>query len=211
MSYPDDFINKIICGDCLEVMKDIPDKSVDLVLTDPPYNRGFDYGKETDDKRIDYLDWCNSWFNELERISNGAIAISCGQWNLGMWYKIKPPKWIICWWKPASMGGSPVGFANWEPIIFYGKNKGNGGVDVIRAPIIVRKDIGNHPCPKPVEWAKGLVGLLSNENDLILDPFLGSGTTAVACKHLKRNYIGIEISPEYCKIAEERLRQEVLL
>ena len=51
----------------------------------------------------------------------------------------------------------------------------------------------------------------SNENDLILDSFLGSGTTAVACKHLKRNFIGIEISDKYCEIARQRLRQEVLL
>lgn len=71
----------------------------------------------------------------------------------------------------------------------------------------------NHPTQKPVKLIERLTLASSNENDLILDPFVGSGTTAVACKKLKRNYIGIEIDPEYCKIAEARIKavQPILL
>lgn len=69
----------------------------------------------------------------------------------------------------------------------------------------------NHPAIFPLQLARDHITTWSNEGDLVLDPFLGSGTTAKAAKDLNRNYVGIEINPDYCKIAEERLRQEVLL
>jgi len=209
MKYPEDFINKVICGDCLEVMKEIPDNSVDLVLTSPPYNIGFDYGGKTNDKRDDYESWCREWFKELQGISkNQCIAV--GIPNIGMWYKIKQPKWMICWWKPAAMGRSPFGFCNWEPLLFWGKPTKRKGCDVIRAIIKPDKMLEKHPCPKPLDWGLKLIELLTNENDTILDPFLGSGTVAVAAQNLGRNFIGIEISEDYCKIARERLRQKPL-
>lgn len=68
-----------------------------------------------------------------------------------------------------------------------------------------------HPCPMPLELMKRIILLTTNEGDTILDPFCGSGTTLVAAKQLKRNYIGIELSEKYCEIARQRLRQEVLL
>ena len=66
------------------------------------------------------------------------------------------------------------------------------------------KKIG-HPAPFPVELAERFINLYSYENDLVLDPFIGSGTTALAAKNLKRSYIGYEINPEYCDLAEKRL------
>lgn len=68
-----------------------------------------------------------------------------------------------------------------------------------------------HPSPKSIDACEYFLECFSDENDTILDPFLGSGTTAVAAKRLKRNYIGIELNPDYVKIAEQRLRQEILL
>ena len=68
-----------------------------------------------------------------------------------------------------------------------------------------------HPCPKPIGQWKWLLKRTSLEGWTILDPFLGSGTTAVAAKQLGRNYIGIEISEKYCKIANDRLRQDILI
>ncbi len=68
-----------------------------------------------------------------------------------------------------------------------------------------------HPAQKPLEITKDIITWCSDKSDLILDPFLGSGTTAVACKQLGRRFIGIEINPDYCKIAEQRLAQEILL
>lgn len=200
-------------GDCLQVMRGMADKSVDAVVTDPPYNVDFAYAGY-DDKRTDYPEWCASWLLELERICDGGIAVSCGVVNLAMWCAIKPPKWVMCWWKPAAMGRSPVGFCNWEPILLYGKSKNRGKTDVVRAPIIVRDDTGNHPCPKPVEWAKGFIDILTKDGMTVFDPFLGSGTTGVAAVQLGRNFIGCEIDPNYFEIAKRRIEaaaaQEVM-
>lgn len=68
----------------------------------------------------------------------------------------------------------------------------------------------NHPAPFPVSVANSVIQLTTDKDDIVLDPFLGSGTTAVSCKNLGRKFIGIDISPEYVKVAEDRLRQDVL-
>ena len=82
--------------------------------------------------------------------------------------------------------------------------------EIIALPIVSAKDNTNHPTTKPLALIKTLVNVASRDNDLILDPFLGSGTTAVAAKQLGRRFIGVEINPDYCKIAEQRLAQEQL-
>jgi DNA modification methylase len=105
---------------------------------------------------------------------------------------------------------SPLGFGNWIPVIIAGQRP-KSGQDVLSFKIDGYKP--NHPSPKPISCMKKLVDRLSKPNDTILDCFLGSGTTAVACKELNRNCIGIEISPEYYKIAEQRIKntQELLI
>ncbi|MHC4121984.1 MAG: DNA-methyltransferase [Planctomycetota bacterium] len=195
-------VNQIICGDCLEVMKDWPDKCVDLVLTDPPYNVGVDYGGGYDDNKDDFVEWATGWFTECRRISRTVLIT--GQARLPDYALIERWKWLLTWWKPAAMGRSPVGFCEWEPIAMWGEGSSAGFPDVIRAPIIPQKDTGNHPCPKPLYWALGQLKRFPKA-DLILDPFCGSGTTCVAAKMLGRNYIGIDISEEYCQIARDRL------
>lgn len=184
-------------------MKKLPDKCVDLVLTDPPYNVGLDYSDG--DRRADYKEWCESWLNELIRISK-FVAFTPGMVNISTWIKIREPLWIGSWRKSNQCSPSKLGgFNAWEPILFYGKPIRRIGHDAWDMPIGQQKDVGNHPCPKYLPFWSKLIEKISNENDTILDPFLGSGTTAVACKQLNRNFIGIEISPEYCKIAQERL------
>jgi len=193
-------------GDCLDVLRDMPDNSVDAVVTDPPYNVGFSYNI-VDDRKTNYQAWCSEWFKELKRICNGATCISCGHVNISMWCAIEPPKWVLCWWKPAAMGRSPVGFCNWEPMILYGTSKNRAGCDVVRATIKPDKMLDGHPCPKPIDWGVGFVNLLSKPGDTVLDPFMGSGTTGVACVQTGRNFIGIEIDPTYYAIAEKRIRE----
>ena len=73
-----------------------------------------------------------------------------------------------------------------------------------------KKECKNHPCPYPLELVRKIIKHTTNENDLVLDPFIGSGTTAVASKQLKRNYIGFELLQAYCQIAENRLKQKTL-
>jgi DNA modification methylase len=202
------YLNKIIQGDCLEVMKGMPDKSVDLIIADPPYNLGIDYGTTTDDNKKDYDKWFLNLVKECKRISN-KILITPGIHNVGL-AKVAKPDWVGCWWKPAAMGHCFVGVCNWEPIFIWGKpNKQIN--DVFRAPIIPDKMSEGHPCPKPIHLFRDFISKFTNEKDIVLDPFIGSGTTAVAAKYTNRNFIGIEISPEYCKIAKQRLAQEVLI
>jgi adenine-specific DNA-methyltransferase len=193
-------------GDALAWLPTLPAGCVDAVVTDPPYNVGFSYANGTD-KRADYRGWCDSWLAECLRVSTGPVAISCGIVNLAMWCGIRPPSWVLCWWKPACMGRSAVGFNNWEPVLLYGKSRGEGGADVIRAPIIPGNDMSGHPCPKPVEWGRGLIRRLTREGDTVLDLFAGSGTTGVACVQTGRRFLGCELDPAYHAVAVKRLAE----
>lgn len=254
MKYPEDFINKIICGDCLEIMKDIPDKSVDLVLTDPPYNEDYKYRNSNfKDKRDDYYEFLEKVFIELKRIlkDNGSFYLKHSSKQIDKLIPLLNKHFMfrnLIIWISNSQAHPKMNYDSYyEPIYFYTKtdkyifNKraelrekppnywsGEGkefigllvncwyDIKKIQAGCLRKVEGGKigkekpHPCSMPEKLAQRIIKVSSNKNDLILDPFLGSGTTAVACKHLKRNFIGIEISPDYCKIASERLRQEVL-
>ena len=203
-------VNKIICGDCLEVMKSMPDKCVDLVLTDPPYGVNYPY-IGYDDTQENLKKLIDLFMPEVLRIGK-VILITCGNGNQHLYPK---PDWTLAWVMTAGAGQNKWGFTCWQPILAYGKNPYRANKMGARPDIIVsneRSEKNGHACPKPINvWEEILKKGSCKENDLIFDPFLGSGTTAVAAKHLKRNFIGVEISPEYCKIAEERLRQNILL
>lgn len=192
---------KVIQGDCLDVLRGLPDGCVDAVITDPPYGVGFEYASH-DDSREGYPEWCAEWFAELQRVCEGPILISCGVANVGMWYAIQPPRWVLCWHKPAAMGRCAVGFNNWEPVLLYGTGI-NTGCDVFRAVIKPDKTLSGHPCPKPLEWALSQVRMTSAP--IILDPFAGSGTTGVAALIEGRKAILIEKEPAYCEIARKRI------
>jgi site-specific DNA-methyltransferase (adenine-specific) len=187
----------------LEVLRGLEAGSVDAVVTDPPYNVGLDYCGY-DDKRSDYAEWCASWFAELRRVCRGPIAITCGQANVAVWARIEAPDWWLAWWKPAAMGRCVVGFNNWEPIALYGAPP-KPACDVIRAEIRPEKAIDGHPCPKPLDWAAKQVRMLTTPGASVLDPFMGSGTTGVACFQSGRDFIGIEREESYYKIAERRI------
>jgi DNA modification methylase len=207
MKYPEDFINKIICGDCLEVMKEMPDKSIDLVLTDPPYgvNMNYDIYQDTEENWFALME---KVIPEMRRIAKMVIFPSCQIKRLDWFYKNHKPDWLLCWYKGSVGCAGYLGFNDWEPHLVYGKNNTNMH-DYFRA--IPEPQNNGHPCQKPIEWAKWIISRATKENDLVLDVFNGSGTTCVAAKQLKRNFIGIEISEKYCEIARQRLRQEILL
>jgi site-specific DNA-methyltransferase (adenine-specific) len=204
---------RLVEGDCLDVLRAMPANSVDAVVTDPPYNVGLDYDSDvTGDRRHDYREWCGQWLTELRRICLGPVLVSCGVANLGIWHAIEKPRWVICWWKPASSGRCAVGFNNWEPMLLYGKLPVTV-CDVVRTteqaslPARHKKEGIAHPCPKPVEWAVKQAAMATKPGGLVLDPFAGSGTTGVACLQTGRRFIGVEISPAYCAIARKRLQE----
>ena len=207
LKYPDDFINKVIPGDCLEVMKQMPDKCVDLVLTDPPYGVNLDYDMH-DDNEAGWYKLMDKWIPEARRISKMVIFPSCQIKRLDWYYKNHKPDWLICWYKGSTGHVSTIGFNDWEPHIVYGKIKMMH--DYFQARPDEKMGAYGHPCPKPIEWAKWLIGKSTDEQMVVMDTFLGSGTTAVAAKQLGRKYIGIELSQKYCEIANERLKQDLL-
>jgi len=211
--------NTIICGDCITVMKDIPDNSVDLVLTDPPYNAGREYDNDNLNKKEQMI-FINKWMSECKRITKDNLVII-----IGVKYHVPFTKWLIenmnycwefVWWKSNGMLNGKATFSNFEKVLWFSKNDGTyyrqkpEYTDVWNIPIRIKENNWGHTTPKDIRGIEKIIKLLSKKGDLILDPFLGSGTTAVAAKQLNRNFIGIEISEKYCEIARQRLRQEVL-
>ena len=192
-------------GDCLDILPSIV--RADACITDPPYNVGRDYCGNDSDKQDDgiYEEWCRAWFKECQTCAP-AIAFTPGISNVAFWCSIQPPTWILAWNKPAAMSRSTFGFNQWDPVLFWGKAPHHfGATDVITAPIVDRNS--KHPTPKPVLLMTGLVSRLSEDGDIVLDPFAGSGTTLVAAKQMGRRAIGIEMEEAYCEFAAERLAQ----
>lgn len=112
---------------------------------------------------------------------------------------------------PAAAGRHSWGFKTFLPVLFYGKapNLNKGARPNTLVSSATAEDNG-HPCPKPLEWMTWLVGIASEETDIIFDPFMGSGTTLRAAKDMNRRAIGIEINERYCEIAARRMAQDVL-
>jgi DNA modification methylase len=198
----------IYCCDNREILPLLPDKNVDLVLTDPPYGVGKDYGNGQDDT-------FTSWVNLIKWLIPASLSIApClvfptskiegEQW---LWSNTCPT-WRLCWYKGATDTRCSIGFKDWEPVFLYGRLNRQTHDFFFAQPTADYRD--KHPCPKPDAFALWLISRLSNLNDLILDPFLGSGTTAVCAKKLGRKCLGVEIEEKYCKIAVERLRQSVM-
>lgn len=209
-----DMIGKVMLGDCLDHMKRMEDKSVDLVLTDPPYNAK-NIGPNKREYNIgimqlpqeEYIRFCQSWFSEVRRVAK-CIVFTPGISNVCYYPQ---PDWIACWHKPASVSFNRFGgFNAWEPFMLYGKiSKGKRlpqDYILFNTLNFTKGPEKNHPCPKPLGLMELFVDKFSKESDLIYDPFLGSGTTAVACINLKRRWIGSEISPRYCEISNERIK-----
>ena len=213
MNWPDDFIDKIICGDCLEVMKEIPDKAVDLVLTDPPYgikrDKGFGgAGGFNGKKPIARRQYNDNWdkerpsefcFKEILRIGKN-ILIFGGNYFADILPQNK--HWVV-WDKLNTM---PT-FGDCELIWTNAKRNSVKKITYQYNGLFGKEKRRYHPTQKPVGLIKKLLEIYSKEGDLIFDPFLGSGTTAVACLELNRHFIGIELSPEYCEIAKKRIKE----
>lgn len=186
-------------GDCREVLPLLPD--VDAVITDPPYGIDFKYEGHQDD--FDgWIGLINDVLPQLQKKARFVVMPSCQIKRLKWWYENYAPDWVICWHKGSPGHVSTIGFNDWEPHLCWGKPKKpmhdyfstNCGFD----------DNG-HPCPKPVRYAMWLVDRGAGKGETVLDPFMGSGTTGVACMDLGRRFIGIEKTRKYFDIACERI------
>jgi len=215
--------------DCLEGLKQIPDNSIDLVVTDPPYEiqtSGAGIYKQPDKQYVKELNLMKDGFSpeildELCRVLKKInIYLFCSQkqiiplldyfvkekgcnWNLLTWHKTNP---VPACNNKYLTDTEFILFFREKGVKIYGEFKTKFTYYV--TPLNQKdKKLYKHPTIKPLEIVENLIVNSSREGDTILDPFVGSGTTAVASKKLKRNYIGFEISEEYCKIAEKRISE----
>ena len=121
------------------------------------------------------------------------------------------PRAVGGFYQPAAVGMSPWGFAGFNPVLFYGKDTRDGkGQSSVMTVLTAPPSCDEHPCSKPDPAMRWMVNKATLENETVLDPFMGSGTTLRAAKDLQRHAIGIEIEERYCEIAAKRMGQEVL-
>lgn len=199
-------------GDAREVLPHLP--QVDLVLTDPPYGVGEFYESWADTEE-NLAALISDVLPILRRIAKCSLINS----GVGPAFLYPRPDWMLAWFVTGATARCKWGFSCWQPLLAYGSDPylrtGKGG----RPDIIIGKldDIvgsaeidPNHPCAKPLMlWRRLLHRGSPAETDLILDPFMGTGTTLIAAKDTHRKAIGIEIEEKYCEIAAKRLSQEV--
>ena len=239
MNSINDYLNKIICGDCVEVMKKMPDKSIDLAVTSPPYNLKNSTGNGMKDGRggkwanaalqkgyshhddcmphEKYVAWQRKCLKEMMRLlkDDGAIFYN-HKWRVqdGQLQDRQdivsgfPVRQIIIWRRNGGINFNKGYFLpTYEVIYLIAKKnfnlapKANALGDVWD----IGQDLNNpHPAPFPINLIERIIG--STTAKIVLDPFMGSGTTAGAAKKLGRQYIGIDTSPEYCQMAEDRIK-----
>lgn len=226
--FQDDAVT-IYHADCRDILPSLP--KVDLVLTDPPYNLGKKYGSKTDDSRDIEEYW--RWFGDIFRLVYDAMAVGylyMSHSDRGV-YQAKPDleavgfdyRQTLIWWGRNGYS-MQLHRTTWsyrhEPILFMRKGEpepllaGDPGMwytSVIEVPRPQSNFAEGrcHPTQKPVKLCRTL--LQRTPGDLVLDPFMGSGTTLRAAKDLGRKAIGIEIEEKYCEIAAKRMAQGVLL
>lgn len=209
-------LNQIICGDALHVLKQLPDKSIDLVVTDPPYGDNIAYGVYNrtiagNEHPLVALAVMAECYRLLK--ANTAAYMFCGARHLGFLrsffqsytkYAIRD---VVIWDK--MLRGQGHGFRHQHECILV-LEKGKPRYRIPGLPNVLRFQrtrAVQHPHEKPVALIETLIQQSSNEWGTVLDPFLGSGTTAVAACGLNRHYLGVELDPGYYQIAKTRLQQ----
>jgi len=238
--------NKIVCGDCIEVLSQMAEPFADLIFADPPFNIGYKYDKYNDKKnRQSYIDWTKDWISACIKVlkPHGSFYIAIGDEyaadvkliaeELGLFMR----NWII--WHYSFGQQMRNKFSRSHTHIFYFvKDKKNFTFNdhAVRIPSdrqliyddrranpagkvpddvwdqfsrvcgTFRERTGWHPCQMPVGLLKRIIAVSSNPEELVLDPFIGSGTTAAAAYEMGRYYFGIDISESYVNKARERLK-----
>lgn len=231
-----------ICGDAIEEMKKIPDNSIHLIVTDPPYNLNKDYGNNTDNLEFnDYLEFSRQWLKEAKRVltDNGSIYVFMGMKYISYIYSILEQElsmtfnsWIT-WYYTQGIGKTKGFSPRHDDILLFTKSpkKFVFNLDAIRIPQKYYRSVNNmrganpgnvwefshmhycnknrkkHPTQKPEGLFERMILASSNEGNMILDPFVGSGTALRVCQQTNRNGIGIDINPEYIDMARDRLSE----
>lgn len=244
-------IDRIFCGDCLDLLPQVESDSIDLIVTSPPYNCGIEYDNHDDNMPWDeYLLWCKKWISELYRVikPDGRVCINVLV-DMGIHenaIRVSPfveftkimqevgfnfagfPIWTdnnrsrnTAWgsWLSAS---APYVYNPFEVIIIgfkkTWKKERQGESTISKEDFMLGcSGVWNLKTQKTITAANFsldlpllCINLLSYKNDLVLDPFCGSGTTCIAAKNMSRHYLGFDISPKYCEIAKRRFYSEAI-
>jgi site-specific DNA-methyltransferase (adenine-specific) len=242
-----EIVNKIVEGDSIEIMRSIPDDSIDMTFADPPFNLKKAYDHYEDDKEVNqYLAWSRDWLHEMVRVTKptGSVFVH----NI--------PKWLTFFasylnqeahfkhWIAWNAMGAPLGktlLPNHYGILWYVKSQNfkfydiryphsrcricnelladYGGkknlihpygtlvsdlwTDIHRIRHNLRRD--EHPCQLPEPLLERLILMTTDEGDIVLDPFVGTGTTSIAAKKMGRKYIGVDINNKYVEISNRKL------
>ncbi|NOQ37376.1 site-specific DNA-methyltransferase [archaeon] len=243
----DGFKDKIICGDCLDVMKEIPDRSIDMILCDLPYG-------VTQNREDKTLDLTLLWTQYLRIIKDKGIIVLTSQFPYTLdlingnrryfrydliWDKhltsgflnsnrmpLRKHEHLLVFYKrlgkynPQFMAGKPLHSKGISYMDKEHKNNNYGHFDMVddsragstsKYPVSIisipksHPSKALHPTEKPVRLAEYLISTYTDVGDIVLDNCIGTGWTAVACKHLSRHFIGIDISRAYCDMSEQRL------
>lgn len=232
-----------ICGDAIEELKKIPDKSIRLIATDPPYNLYKDYGNNQDKLKFDeYLDFSRQWLKEAKRVltPDGTIYVFMGMRYISYIYTILEQElgmtfnsWIT-WFYTQGIGKTKGFSPRHDDILMFTKHpkKFVFHLDDVRVPQKYYRSVNNmrganpgnvwefshihycnknrkpHPTQKPEGLFERMILASSDPGDIVLDPFVGSGTALRVCQQTNRKGIGIDINPEYIEITNERLAEK---
>lgn len=236
-------LNKIYNDDCLEGMKKIEDNSVDLIITDPPYehvkggmkSKKYNVGtwksdsymneKMSDFKKEDIFNFLDVSITKMKKVN---MYIFCSKLQLAHYFdylnKNKKLKYDLLVWDKSSddgkysMKSSKFFTQDIEYIIriyesgvslnkVWNEERTKSDSRYYMKRQKFKQPKGKHGTMKPVELIERFIELSSNENDIVLDPFMGSGTTAIACLNTNRNYIGFELDKKYCELANNRIKE----
>jgi len=244
-------IDSIVCGDCLELLRGVPDNSIDMVFADPPFNLKKGYRSCKDDLSLqEYLRWCEKWIVEMVRVTkpSGSIFVhNIPKWLIhysGFLNNYADFKHWISWDAPSSPMGKSLQPSHYG-ILYYAKCAKQLKFHEVRYPHkrdrksgFLLKDYGGkksmlhpfgplvsdvwtdihrvkhnkyrdeHPCQLPIHLLERLILMSTDEGDVVLDPFSGTGTTAIAAKRLGRHYLGFELDAVYAEVSKQKLVEE---
>lgn len=199
--------HRLLCGDATkkeDVERLMEGQKADMVFTDPPYGIGYEYNSHRDEQGSEYLDFCESFWNVLKSFSD-IVIITTGWKYKPFWYSKNPYDEMVWFDNTKQSGGRAFHLRKSEPIFIFGKVNEKYKWDTFE----IKANRGDrirevHTCPKPVELLQELIVPQTKTSNNVLDVFLGSGSTLIACEKTNRKCYGMEIDPHYCDVIVKR-------
>ena len=199
--------HKVLCGDATkkeDVEQLMDGQKADMVFTDPPYGIGYEYNSHQDKQGAEYLKFCDSFWDVLKTLSE-LIVITTGWKYKKFWWNNNPTDCIYWFCKNKTSGGKTSYLRKVEPIFIFGEIVERYKEDYFEVLNNYNNEVkGLHTCPKPVELLQELIVPQTKTSSNVLDVFLGSGSTLIACEKTNRKCYGMEIDPHYCDVIVKR-------